>query len=80
MLACDETFNYSGDTSLLLDIDQRFELHRRREGSESGENLRVCWGLEGICFRIDAHRFIWRSRIDQIRQLGVAMQLRKILT
>jgi hypothetical protein len=80
MLARDEAFDHASDASLLLNVDERFELQRRREGSESGENLWVCWGLEGIGFGIDADGFVGRSRVDQIWQLTVAVQLGKVLT
>ena len=80
MLASDETFDHPSDPSLLLNIDERFELHRRREGSESGKNLGVCWGLEGTSDRVDTNGFVRRGGIDQIRQVAVAVQLRKVLT
>ena len=73
MLARDEAFDHPGDTSLLLNVDERLELHQGRERGESGENLRVCWGLEGIGFRIDADGFVGRSWINQIRQLTVTV-------
>jgi len=75
MLAGDETFDHPSDSSLLLNIDKRFELHRGREGSESSENLWVCWGLEGASNRVDANGFVWCGWVDQIRQVAVAVQL-----
>ena len=80
MLARDETFDHPGDTSLLLNVNKGLELHQGRERGESGENLWVCWGLEGIGLRIDADGFVRRSGIDQIWQLRVAVQLGKVLT
>ena len=67
MLTSDETFDHPGDTPLLLDVDERFELHRSRKGSKGGENLWVCWGLESIGFGVDADGFARCSGINQIR-------------
>ena len=80
MLTSDETFDHPSNPSLLLNVDERFELHRRRERGKSDENLWVCWGLEGIGYRIDTNGFVRCGRIDQIRQMGVAVQLGKVLT
>jgi len=80
MLASDETFDHSSDAPLLLDVDKRFKLHRRREGSKSGKYFWMPWGLEGVGFEIDADRLVGRSGINQIRQVTVAVQLGKVLT
>ena len=80
MLAGDETFDHPSDPSLLLNIDERFELHRGGEGSESSENLWMCWWLESVGYGIDTNGFVRCGGIDQIRQVAVAVQLGKVLT
>lgn len=64
MLARDEAFDHPSDASLFLNVDKRLKLHRRREGSESGENLRMRRRVEGIGFGVDANRLVRRSWVD----------------
>jgi len=64
MLAGDETFDYPSDPSLLLNIDERFELHRGRKRSESGKNLWMCWRLEGVGYGVDTNGCVRCGGID----------------
>jgi hypothetical protein len=60
MLARDETFDHPSDTPLLLDIDERFELHRREGGEQERRKL---LGVLG------ARRYWFRDRCGRVRSV-----------
>jgi hypothetical protein len=80
VLTRDEALDHSGDTPLFLNVDEGFELHQRREGSESSKNLWMRRRFKGIGFGINANRLVWCGWIYQIRQLTMTIQLGEVLT
>jgi hypothetical protein len=52
---------------LLVHVDERLEVHGRRQRRESVEHLRVCRRREVARYRVDADQFRGRRRIDEVR-------------
>jgi len=53
--------------SLLVHVDERLEVHGRRQRRESVEHLRVCRRREVAGYGVDADQFRGRGGIDEVR-------------
>lgn len=73
MLAGDQGLDDTGDPTLLVNVNERFEMHRVGERCKGGEYLGMRRRVEIRSDRIDAHCFIRCCGINQVWQSTVSL-------
>jgi len=75
VLASYERLDYICDSTLLMHIDKRLQVHRFRKRSQGREYFRVRRWVKVGCDRINPNHTIGSGWIDKSRQLVRAMEL-----
>ena len=78
MLTGNERFNDTSDPTLLVDVNQGFEIHTVRKGCQCGEHLGIRRRFKVGTLWVDLDSFFRCSGVDQIWESTMALQLRKI--
>lgn len=67
MLTSDECLHRTRNKALLMYVDQRFKMHRRRERRKRIECFGVGWSGKVTGFRIGADELCGCSRVNKVR-------------
>lgn len=78
MLTGDQGLNNACYQALLVNVDKGFQMHRRRKRCKRRKDLRMSRCVEVGSDRIDSNSLIGCCWVNQVGELVVLIELRKI--